>query len=169
MSKRRLNAFGFLCCAGLLAYGYYLEFVVGLEPCPLCIFQRLVLLALGLLFLLAVWHRPQGWGSRVYGALLLLTAAKGAALAAWHVYLQSLPPEAAPECGPGLAYLLDIMPITEVITTVLGGSGECAEIGWRFLGLSIPAWTLLCFVALGLAGTVNNWRPGDRKIIGASA
>ena len=100
MSKRLLNFSGFVSCAGLLAYGiFYLQMVEGLEPCPLCIFQRIALVALGVVFLLAALHNPQAWGGRIYSFLLLLVAGVGAGLAGWHVYLQNLPPDEVPECA----------------------------------------------------------------------
>lgn len=158
MSRRLINSLGFLACALLLAYGYYLQYHDGLEPCPLCIFQRAALFALGIVFLLAALHNPRGAGGKVYGLLLLIVAGIGTAIAGRHVWLQNLPPEEVPECGPALDFLMDIMPLTEVISTVLRGDGNCAEVSWRFLSLSIPAWTLIMFVLLGLTGLIRNWR-----------
>jgi len=155
-SRRLINFLGFLSCASLLSFGYFLQYYQGLEPCPLCIFQRVVFLALGLLFLLAALHNPRGWGAQVYAVLLLLAGAIGAAIAGRQVWLQSLPPDQVPECGPGLNYMLDMFPLMEVISTVLRGSGDCAKIVWTFLGLSIPGWALLVFIALGVVGFVRN-------------
>lgn len=140
---------GFLACAGLLAYAFYVQLQDGLEPCPLCIFQRVGFAALGLVLLVGGLHAPKGAGGRrVYGVMALVAAAFGAAIAGRHVWLQSLPPEDVPTCGPGLDYMLDAMPISGVIRKVLTGSGECAAVDWTFLGLSMPAWTLACFVVL---------------------
>lgn len=141
---------GFVACAGLLAYAFYVQLQDGLEPCPLCIFQRVGFAALGLVLLVGGLHAPKGAGARRgYGVLALVAAAFGAAIAGRHVWLQSLPPEDVPTCGPGLDYMLDAMPISGVIRKVLTGSGECAAVDWTFLGLSMPAWTLACFVLLG--------------------
>lgn len=140
---------GFLACAGLLAYAFYVQLLDGLEPCPLCIFQRVAFAALGLVFLVGGWLAPQGpGGRRAYGVLSVLAAGVGIAIAGRHVWLQSLPPDQVPTCGPGLDYMLDAMPISSVIRKVLTGSGECANVDWTFLGLSMPAWTLACFVVL---------------------
>lgn len=139
---------GFVVCAGLLAYAFYLQLHGGLEPCPLCIFQRVAFAALGVVFLVGALHAPVGNGRRVYGVFALLVAGIGAAIAGRHVWLQSLPPDQVPTCGPGLDYMLDAMPIAGVIRKVLTGSGECAKVDWSFLGLSMPAWTLVCFALL---------------------
>ncbi|KRB06558.1 disulfide bond formation protein B [Lysobacter sp. Root690] len=142
---------GFLACAGLLAYAFYLQLYEHLEPCPLCIFQRVAFAALGLVFLLGALHGPKKpGGRRGYGVLALLASLGGIAVAGNHVRLQHLPPDQVPACGPGLNYMLDAMPITGVIKKVMTGSGECANVDWTFLGLSMPAWSLVCFVVLAL-------------------
>ncbi len=161
-SPRALNAAGFLACAGLLGFGYYLQFEEGLEPCPLCIFQRIAFIVLGVLFLLAALHGPGPVRSRVHGVLIGLAGLAGAGIAGWHLWLQSLPPGEAPACGPGLDYMLETFPLTETLRMVFTGSGECAEVSWRFLGLSIPAWALLWFVILGAGGLWVNWRGARR-------
>ncbi len=148
LSRRMLNGLGTLICAGGLIFSYYAQFYIGLTPCPLCIFQRLALLAVGLVFLAATLHHPQDWGAKVYGALIGLVAVIGAAIATRHVWLQHLPPEEAPRCGPGLDYMLQTMPLNETLREVLTGSGECAEVDWTLLGFSIPEWTLLLFIVL---------------------
>ena len=140
---------GFMACAGLLAYAFYVQFQDGLEPCPLCIFQRVAFAALGIVFLIGGLHAPTGpAGRRVYGVLSLLNAGVGMAIAGRHVWLQNLPPDEVPTCGPGLDYMIDAMPISGVIRKVLTGSGECASVDWTFFGLSMPAWTLVCFIVL---------------------
>lgn len=139
---------GFVVCAGLLAYAFYVQLQDGLEPCPLCIFQRVAFAALGVVFLVGGLHAPMGKARGVYGVLALLAAGAGIAIAGRHVWLQHLPPDQVPTCGPGLDYMLDAMPISGVIRKVLTGSGECANVDWTFLGLSMPAWSLACFVVL---------------------
>jgi disulfide bond formation protein DsbB len=156
--RRLLNGVGFLIGAAGLGFAYYAQFGLGLEPCPLCILQRLTLLVLGAMFLLATVHSPGGWGARVHGALIGLTAGVGAAIAARHVWLQHLPPEETPRCGPGLDYLLETLPLNELVREVLTGSGECARVDWTLLGLSMPEWTLLLFLGLGVLGVFVNWR-----------
>jgi len=139
-----------LVTAGLLGFGLYLQHWEGLEPCPLCIFQRLAYLAVGGVALIACVHGPRGVFRRIYAALLLLFSLTGAALAGRQVWLQHLPPERVPECGPGLEFMLETHPLWEVIATVLRGSGDCAVVDWTFLGLSIAEWSLGCFVLFAL-------------------
>ena len=158
LDRRWINLLGFLICAASLGFAYFLQFYRDLEPCPLCIFQRLAILALGIVFLVAAAHHPLGWGRRIYALLILVIGGIGAGIAGRHVWLQHLPPEQVPECGPGLDYMLDVFPLSETITTVLQGSGECGEVSWTFLGLSIPTWTLLLFIGLIVMGVVTNWR-----------
>lgn len=158
LDRRSLNLFGFLACGGLLAYALYTQYALGLEPCPLCIFQRVAVAALGLVFLIAALHYPGPAGARVYAALVLLAAGGGAAVAGRHVWLQNLPPDQVPSCGPGLDFMLDSFPLTEVLEMVLTGSGECATVDWSFLGLSMPAWVLIAVSCLGLYGIAANLR-----------
>ena len=143
-------AAGFAICAGLLGFAYYLQYVEMQDPCPLCMVQRVAFYLMAAVFLLAALHGPARRGIMVYGIAAFLLATLGAALAARHVWLQSLPKHLVPACGPGLEYMLKKFPFADVLTQVLTGSGECAEVGWRFLGLSIAAWSLLSFVLLGL-------------------
>ncbi|HEY2417413.1 MAG TPA: disulfide bond formation protein B [Steroidobacteraceae bacterium] len=159
MSRARaLNALGLLLCLGLLGYAWYAQTSLGLEPCPLCIFQRVGIAICGLIFLLATLHNPAATGARVYGVLLLLAALATISVAARHLWIQHLPEGAVPSCGASLNYMLEIFPITEVIRKVLTGSGECARINWRFLGLSMPGWVLLWGIALGALGARANLR-----------
>ena len=148
-SFRMQFLFGFVACAALLGYAFYSQLHDGLEPCPLCIFQRVAFAALGLVFLAGAVHAPAGAaGRRVYGVLGLVVSAVGIAIAGNHVRLQHLPPDQVPACGPGLDYMLESMPITGVVRRVMTGSGECANVDWTFLGLSMPAWSLIWFVLL---------------------
>lgn len=140
---------GFLACAALIGFALYTQLYGGLEPCPLCIFQRVAFAALGLVFLLGGLHAPQGAGGRrAWGVVALLPALVGLGIAGRHVWLQHLPADQVPACGPGLDYMLEAMPLTGVIGKVLTGSGECANVDWSFLGLSMPAWSLVWFVLL---------------------
>lgn len=151
VSFRTLFLLGFAACAGLLAYAIYLQLHAGLEPCPLCIFQRVAFAALGLVFLVGGLHAPRGAAARRgYGVLGLLAALAGVAVAGNHVRLQHLPPDQVPSCGPGLDYMMEAMPVTGVIRKVMTGSGECANVDWSFLSLSMPAWSLLWFIGLGV-------------------
>ncbi len=151
-NRRILNLVGALACVALLVSAYVFQFFVGLDPCPLCIFQRLGVLVLGLVFLAAAIQHPGISGARIYAGLLLLAALAGGGVSAWHLWLQHLPPGEAPTCGPGLDYMLEAFPLMETIKMVFTASGECAEVAWRFLGLSMPGWVLLCFASLGSMG-----------------
>ena len=150
--RRMLLAGGFAVCAALMAAALWLQHVEGLEPCPLCVLQRGGVIVLGVLMLAGAIHDPGRTGSRMYGAMITVAAVVGAAVAGRHVWLQSLPPDQVPECGPGLEYMLDAFPLSQVFEMVLRGSGECAEVQWTFLSLSIPEWTLLAFIAFALFG-----------------
>lgn len=158
--RRALNLLAASGCALLLAGAYYLEYGLGMEPCPLCIVQRLALLAVAVVFLVAGLHGPRGAGAAGYALGVLVTAGAGIAVALRHLWLQSLPADQVPACGPGLDYMLEVMPLWETVTQVLQGSGECAEVDW-VLGLPIPGWTLAVFVlAIAWAIVVNRPRRG---------
>lgn len=154
MSFRLVFSLIFLICAGLLGVAFYMEYVMGLEPCPLCWLQRFGFMAAGLVSLLAVLHNPKGIGIRVYGLLLSLASAAGLAVAGRQLWLQSLPEDQVPACGPSVDYMLEVLPLMEVLSTALRGTGDCAEVVWRFLGLSIPGWTAVFFGLLVVVGLV---------------
>ena len=146
LSRRTLYIFGFLACTGMMAFALYLQHKLGEDPCPLCIFQRIAVIVLGVIFLIAALHNPQTRGNRIYALLSLATTVTGGAIATRHVWLQHLPKDQVPECGPGLSYMIETQPWLQMFKNVLQGSGECAEVGWTFLRMSIPEWTLICFV-----------------------
>lgn len=153
------NFVGVCICAGMMAFALYTQYVLGMEPCPLCIFQRVAVIGLGIIFLIATIHGAGLTGRRVYAGLLALVAMLGVGVAGRHVWLQSLPKDQVPACGPGLDFMLDTFPILEVLDIVLSGSGECAEVSWRLIGLTMPAWTLIGLAALGIYGIWVNWPP----------
>lgn len=148
LSMRNQFLLGAVMCAGMIAIALYFQHVEMLEPCPLCIVQRVIVIALGVVFLIAGILNPQALGQRLWAGLLSLIALTGVGVAARHVWLQNLPPDQVPECGPGLDYMMDVLPINEVLSKVFSGSGECAEILWSFLGISIPGWTLITFTLI---------------------
>jgi disulfide bond formation protein DsbB len=158
MTARRGNLLGFLACLGLLAYAYYAQFVLHLEPCPLCIFQRIGIFALGVVFLVAALHDPAAFGRRLYALLLSLAGLATIGIASRHLYLQSLPPDSVPACGASLDFMLKVFSLSEVLVKVLTGSGECAKITWEFLGLAMPAWVLISALVLGVYGLWVNLR-----------
>lgn len=149
---------GVLVCAGLLGYALFAQYRMFLDPCPLCIFQRVVFMVMGVLFLLGALHGPKGWGRKVYGALVFLVGMIGVGIAGRHVWLQSLPPGDVPACGPGLEYMMEAFPLNKTLSMVFTGSGECANVDWSFLGLSMPAWTLICYVLLAVGALWAGFR-----------
>ncbi|WP_311950862.1 disulfide bond formation protein B [Halomonas piscis] len=156
---RWLPLAGVAFCALMMAVALGLEHVGGLEPCPLCVFQRVGVIATGVVLAVAAGHNPDGrLGRGVYAVLALAGVAGGAFVAGRHVWLQSLPADQVPSCGPGLDYMIDVLPLQEVIATVLSGSGECAAVDAAFLGLSLPAWTLVGFIALAAFPLAMLWR-----------
>lgn len=163
LSRRQVNVLGAAACAGMMGFALFAQHVLGLEPCPLCILQRVGTVSLGLVFLLAALHDAGPTGARVWGVLVLLTAAVSGSVSARHVWLQSLPPDQVPACGPGLDYLLDVFGLTEGLKMVFHGSGECAEVVWRLFGLSMPAWVFICFAVLGFGGAALNWHLAGRR------
>ena len=140
---------GFLICGGLILYALYLQYYEYQDPCPLCLLQRVVYIALMVVFLLGALHGPRRTGAVVYSTLLVLVSLIGAGIAGRHVWLQHLPKDKVPECGPGLGYILDRFPLVNALEKIFRGSGECAEAGWRLMGLSIAEWSLVWFVLLG--------------------
>lgn len=155
-NRRLLNLAGAIICAGMMAFALYAQHVLLLDPCPLCVMQRIAVIALGIIFLIAAIHNPEALGAKIYAGLLALVAACGAAVAAWHVHLQNLPPDEVPSCGPGFDYIMGNFPLTDAFSLIFEGSGECAEVSWRLLGLSMPTWVVIGLAGLGIAGVINN-------------
>jgi protein dithiol:quinone oxidoreductase len=161
LTSRSGFAAGFAVCAGLLAFAYYLQYVEGQDPCPLCMVQRVAFYLLAAVFLVAALHGPARRGRLIYGLLAFVVAALGAAVAARHVWLQNLPKHLVPSCGPDLAYMLKKFPLADTMSKVLMGSGQCAEAGWTFLGLTIAGWSLLWLMLLGLSALYLGLRKLD--------
>ncbi|MDX1515246.1 MAG: disulfide bond formation protein B [Woeseiaceae bacterium] len=156
--KRGINIAGFAICVGLMAYALYAQYQLMLEPCPLCVMQRIAVIALGIVFALAALHNPAGGLRFLYATLIFAATGFGAAVAGRHVWLQNLPEDRLPACGPGLDYMMQNFPFAQVLEMVFTGSGECATVDWQFLGLSMPAWVLIAVIGLGTAGVWNNLR-----------
>ncbi len=148
---------GFVSCVLMLATGAYFQFVEELEPCPLCISQRIAILITGIVFFIAAIHNPGSKGIKIYSILAAVTALLGAGISTRHVWIQNLPPDKVPECGPGLEYVFEHFPLIETIKLMLNGTGDCAEVLWTFLGLSIPGWTLVAFIALANLSLLQIW------------
>ncbi len=160
LSYRSLQVF--LVIMSIVGMGFallYLQRHLGLTPCPLCIFQRVGLMVMGGFALIAALFNPK---SKIIKLLLWLGSLIGigwsTGVAARHVWLQHLPADQVPSCGPGLDYWLDVLPMKQVLNEVLAGSGECASIDWTFLGLSIPEQSLILFTILVLVHVLILWR-----------
>ena len=149
---------GFAGCVGLLGMGAYFQMVEGLEPCPLCISQRLAILLTGLVFLIAGLHNPGQKGVTRYSVLGAVAALSGAAISTRHVWLQHLPPEEVPECsGLELGFMFQNYPLFDTLKLMLSGTGDCAKVDWTFLGFSMPAWTLVAFLMLATLSLLQIW------------
>ena len=149
-------AFG---CAAMMGIALYMEHVMLLEPCPLCVMQRVMVISVGTVCLLAFIHGPRGPGLRLYGGVALICAVAGGGLSSRQLWLQSLPADQVPACGASLDYLMEVFPLTEVLAMVLSGDGTCAEVKWSLLGITIPGGTLLGFIGLGSVMTWQILRP----------
>lgn len=140
---------GLIACSALLATAYfYFQLELGLPPCPLCMFQRVCVAGVGLLCFFGVLFRPKKMAARLLAFGASIFSALGLAIAGRQVWLQHLPADKVPECGPDLAFMLDAFPLMQTIQTVLAGSGECAEIHWQFLSFSMPEWMVLVFAVM---------------------
>lgn len=167
-NPRLLNLAGAVLCMAALGYALYAQYGLRLQPCPLCIFQRITIAALGAVFLVAALHGTRSWGRIVYGALIGIAALATIGVAGRHVYIQSLPPGSVPSCEAPLDVMLKYSKVSSVIKKVLTGGGECSVINWKFLGLSMPWWVLLFALVVGALGVWLNLRlrSAPRSVIG---
>ena len=148
ISQKQMSFLIFLSCTLLLCFALYLEIVEGLDPCPLCSLQRACMALGGGFALIASLHNPGRLGFLGYAVVQVLFFSIGGALAGRQIYLQSLPKDLVPSCGPDVGYLLEVFPVFEVLRMIIFSDGSCAEVMWKFLGLSIPQWTILSFFML---------------------
>lgn len=155
---------GAAVCFALIGFAIFSQFQWGLQPCPLCIFQRIAFAALGIVFAIGALHNPKGKKRWLYMGLASVPALTGTLIAGRHVWLTHLPADQVPSCGPGLNFLMDAFPLWNVVKTVLTGSGECAKVDWTFLGLSMPAWSLLSFVVLIFVVVIGAYHKNSVKI-----
>lgn len=149
LSSRWLYLAGVLVISGLFGAALYLQYVLHQDPCPLCMVQRFIFIAMLVVFAIAMLHNPARTGAKVYAVLVSLLALSGIGVASRHIWIQHLPKDEVPACGPGLDYMLENFPMAEVLQELMHGSGECAAKGWTFLGLGIPEWSLVWYVLLG--------------------
>lgn len=167
-ASRPLYLLSFSLCLVLLLVALYMEYVMELEPCPLCIVQRIVFIIIGLVSLAAVLHNPRPATSgkrpvsaRIYGLAITLFAAFGAAIAGRQVWLQHQPADQLPSCLPSLDYMMDVLPFQEMLRLVFSGTADCAAVTWTFLGLSIAEYTLIAFIGFTLFGLLQLLRRND--------
>lgn len=151
-TPRNLFLLAFLGCLGLMGGALYLEHVVGLAPCPMCIVQRVCVILFALVCLAAAIHGPARLGQRLYAGLALLFALVGAGTAGRQIWLQSVPPDQLEACLPGLEYMIETFPLQEIVSKVFHGTADCAEVTWTLFGLSVPEWSLLAFLGMILFG-----------------
>lgn len=156
-SVNALNVYGIIVCAGLLSASAYFQIVMGMQPCPLCIVQRMMLVVIGLLLMLQL-STENVIADRIIGVTAFLAAGIGSVASGRQVWLQFLPADQIPVCGPNLDFMLKNLPITEAFRLLLEGSGDCAVVQWSFLGLSMPEWTLAVFIAYMLMCLINLYR-----------
>ncbi|WP_394240646.1 disulfide bond formation protein B [Halopseudomonas laoshanensis] len=155
-------------CTTLMVIALYMEHVLGLVPCPLCIIQRVLVILVGIVALIAVLHNPlptltggRRPAARVYAFVLTLFSVLGAAVAGRQVWLQHQPADQLPSCLPSLDYMVDVLPLQEIVGLLFSGTADCAKVDWTFLGLSIAEGTLLAFIGLSLFGLVQLFRSTD--------
>lgn len=158
ISRRWLYLLGAVTVAAMFGAALYLQYVLREEPCPLCMIQRVIFIVIGVLFFVAALHNARQVGAKAYSVLIALTALAGVAVASRHIWLQHLPKDQVPACGPGLDYMLQHFPMAEVWQELMHGSGECAAKGWTFLTLGIPEWSLLGYVLLGAFAVLVGWK-----------
>lgn len=159
-NPRLLFLLAFLGCLALMGGALYLEHAVGLNPCPLCIVQRVFVILFGLVCLVAAIHAPQRNGRRGYAVLALLFAVGGGATAARQVWLQSVPADQLEACLPSLEFMMEALPLQDIVGLVFQGTADCAEVTWTLFGLSLPEWSLLAFIGMGLFALFQLLRRG---------
>jgi disulfide bond formation protein DsbB len=153
-----------LACTAMILYALYVQHALFIDPCPLCVFQRMAFIWIGAMALLAFIHNPAGSGRWVYASLLALGGIAGAGIAGRHVWLQHLPADQVPDCGMGLNYMLETLPFSDVLSEVFSGSGECAKVDWAFFGLSMPNWSLMAYIGLTVITLFVVARAGKTKV-----
>lgn len=141
---------GFLVSFGIVGLGLFLQQKYNLEPCPLCIFQRMAFMAMGLLFLVSALHNPASLGRKVYGVLHLAAAFTGIGIAIRHTWIQANPEKVFAECGAGFDYIFETFPLKKALDLVFKGTGECSTIDWTLFGLTIPQLSLIAFIGLAI-------------------
>ncbi len=155
---RTLNLLIFIATLGLMGVALFMQHVWGLTPCYLCIVQRLFVILTGLIALVAYIHNPGSKGLRLYGTATCVSALSGAGFSSRQLWLQSLPEDLVPACGPPADYIFDALPLVEALSMLIRGDGNCAEVQWSLFGISIPGYTLIAFAGLALLGGLQALR-----------
>lgn len=161
LNHRNTHVLFFLSCSALVLIAIYIEPFKSLDPCPMCMMQRVIFIVIAAFSLLAAIHNPSSWGRKVYASLTGLVALGGSAVAIRQLWLQSLPEERVPACGPGLDFMLEVFPLMEVLEMALRGTGDCAKVQWSLFRLTIPAWSLIAFVGIALLSIFLLMRKAD--------
>lgn len=160
MTQRFAYLLGLLIVAGILATGFYLEYVEGIMPCPLCTLQRICFGVCGVLFLIGLLAYRSRIAIFFINLFSVLFAGSGLILAGRQIWIQANPSLATGECGVSLNYMLNVLPLSDVIQRIFSGSTECSQRGWEFLRLNIPEWSVI-FFSLFLLGSLyflcRNW------------
>ncbi len=156
--RRWLYLLGALMVAAMFGAALYLQHVLRQDPCPLCMVQRVIFIVIGVLFAVAALHNAKALGAKIYSVFIALFALSGLGVASRHIWIQHLPKDEVPACGPGLDYMLKNFPMSEVWQELMHGSGECAAKGWTFLTLGIPEWSLIWYVLLGVFAVMVGWK-----------
>jgi protein dithiol:quinone oxidoreductase len=155
-TRRLANLVGFLACAVMMGFALYAEYGLGLKPCNMCILQRVCVVALGVVFLIAALHDPGTVGARIYAFAIAIVSLAGVGVSGRHVWVQMQPAGSLPSCGADIPTMLSMMPVWEVVARILKGGGECQTILWKLLGISMPTWVLIGVAVLGVAGVAAN-------------
>jgi disulfide bond formation protein DsbB len=163
ISNQSLFLMVFLSCAALLATAYYFEYALYMDPCPLCIMQRIAVLMVGLVGLSGFILAKKEVGQRVHAGLMVVSAIFGLSVAGRHVWIQSLPADQIPTCGPSLDYMVGTLPWAEVLSVMLRGNGNCADAQWSLLGMSMPMWVLMCFAGFMLLAAFVTWQTVEKQ------
>ena len=158
LSYRLSNILLFIVPSALLAYGYYLQYVEGQEPCPLCMTQRICFYVIAIIGLIAIFNRNSRFAQKLLSLMCGLASCIGIAVAGRQLWLQSLPEDQVPACGPAFDYIIDTFPLSEAIAIMFRGNGNCAEVTWTFLGLSIAGWAFIAFIGFFILNLIQGFR-----------
>lgn len=154
--SRKISFIAFLLCLSLLGVAMYLQYSLGLQPCPLCVVQRFCIAVLGLLFMIGSLYIPRNRITRwIFSLFIVLIAILGILTSLRHLWLEHQPAGSVPSCSASLDYMLKNFPMSQTLIQLFNGSGDCAQVSWQFMSMSIPAWTLIFFAIFLLFGLLR--------------